>query len=300
MSAGTFTWLTPPEPAALAVLRCPSLAGLIARGLPEPGRACVARLRDRAGAAIDEVVLVRLAADALEITTHGGPGVRAAVAACLAGHGLVEAPWAAGDAALAGDVAGAGSASWPDLARAASPAAVRWLLAHPGAPPPFPAGLLARAPVVLITGPANAGKSTLLNAWCGRQRALVSAIPGTTRDLVAAHALVGGWRLRLVDSAGLRPTADPLEQAGQELVAAARRWADLVLYLQPPLAALPPSGPASDSPQPGDLVVQGKADLRTSAAGLCWSAQGLAGAAPAELLGRLGDAVLARLGLPRG
>ena len=294
MSAGTWTWLTPPEPAALAVLRCPALAGLVARALPAPGHAAFARLRDRAGTVVDEVVLVRVADDALEITTHGGPGVRAAVGACLAGHGLTEDAGDARAALLAGDAPRGGAASWSDLARAASPAAVRWLLAHPGAPPPFPAGLLVRAPVVLITGPANAGKSTLLNAWCGRQRALVSAIPGTTRDLVAAHALVGGWRLRLVDSAGLRPTADPLEQAGQELVAAARRWADLVLYLQPP------SGSASDSPQPGDLVVQGKADLRASAAGLCWSAQGLAGAAPAELLGRLGDAVLVRLGLPRG
>ncbi len=299
MSVGTYTWLTPPEPAALAVLRCPALPGLIARVLPEPGGACVTRLRDRAGAAIDEVVLVRLTADVIELTTHGGPGVRAAVTACLAGHGLVEAPWAVSGLGLAGDVAGARLASWPDLARAASPAAVRWLLAHPGVPPPFPTGLLMRAPVVLITGPANAGKSTLLNAWCGRQRALVSAIPGTTRDLVAAHALVGGWRLRLVDSAGLRPTADPLEQAGQELVVAARRWADLVLYLQPPDVSLQPHVPGADSPQPGDLVIQGKADLRASVDALCWSAHGHGGRSPADLLERLGDAVLLQLGLPR-
>jgi hypothetical protein len=289
VSAGTWTWLTPPEPAALAVLRCSALPGLAARALPATGQAGFARLRDRAGAAVDEVVLVRVADDALEITTHGGPGVRAAVGACLAGHGLVEVPWTAGGA-LVGDAAGGGAVAWSDLARAASPAAVRWLLAHPRAVPPFPAGLLTRAPVVLITGPANAGKSTLLNAWCGRQRALVSDIPGTTRDLVAAHALVGGWRLRLVDSAGLRPTADPLEQAGQDLVAAARGWADLVLYLQPP--------DGSDGCQPGDLVVQGKADLREPVDKLCWSAKGKGGTGPAELLTRVGAAVLTRLGLP--
>ncbi len=293
MSAGTWTWLTPPEPAALAVLRCSALPGLAARALPATGHAGFARLRDRAGAAVDEVVLVRIADDALEITTHGGPGVRAAVGACLAGHGLVEVPWAARGALVGDAAAGGGAVAWSDLARAASPAAVRWLLAHPTAVPPFPTGLLSRAPVVLITGPANAGKSTLLNAWCGRQRALVSDIPGTTRDLVAAHALVGGWRLRLVDSAGLRPTADPLEQAGQELVAAARGWADLVLYLQPP-------GADAGGPQPGDLVVQGKADLRAVDGGLCWSAHGSGGVGSAELLGRLGEAVLARLGLPHG
>ena len=83
----------------------------------------------------------------------------------------------------------------------------------------MPAELLYRPPFgVLITGPANAGKSSLLNAWCGHQRALVSDQAGTTRDLVAAETICHGWRLRLLDSAGLRAGADAIEAAGQALV----------------------------------------------------------------------------------
>ncbi len=290
MSA-TRTWLTPAAPAAIALVRVQGpaalLACLLARPLPESGRAGVGHLRSAAGELVEEAVAVRLAEDELELMVHGGPGMRAAVDACLAGHGVtpLEGPLHAG--------------AWHRLAGAGSPAAVRWLLAHADAAPPFRAEFLSRAPVVLITGPANAGKSTLFNAWCGWPRALVSAEPGTTRDLVQAETPVGGWRLRLVDSAGLRVTADPLERAGQDLVAPARRWADAVLFLSP-------GGIEDDAIQPGDLVVRAKADLAETsqmrggeAAPLLWSAHGLPGLGTHVLLATLGDAVLARLGLPR-
>ncbi len=68
---------------------------------------------------------------------------------------------------------------------------------------------------VAIVGPPNAGKSSLLNALLGVDRVLVSAIPGTTRDTVdETLALGGGVATRIVDTAGLRHTADPLEAAG--------------------------------------------------------------------------------------
>jgi tRNA modification GTPase len=68
---------------------------------------------------------------------------------------------------------------------------------------------------VAIVGPPNAGKSSLLNALLGVDRVLVSAIPGTTRDTVEETlALGGGVVARVVDTAGLRPTADVLEAAG--------------------------------------------------------------------------------------
>ncbi len=68
---------------------------------------------------------------------------------------------------------------------------------------------------VAIVGPPNAGKSSLLNALLGVDRVLVSAIPGTTRDTVdETLALGGGVAARIVDTAGLRHTADPLEAAG--------------------------------------------------------------------------------------
>jgi tRNA U34 5-carboxymethylaminomethyl modifying GTPase MnmE/TrmE len=284
------SWLTPAAPAAIAVVRVRAAAALLAqlveRPLPAPGRAGVGHLRGPDARLVDQAVLVRTGPDELELMVHGGPGMRAAVDACLEAHGVLAAPMPMPES----DAAGAGE--WQRLAAAASPAAVAWLLAHPGQLPPFPHAYLSRAPVVLITGPANAGKSTLLNAWCGWSRALVSAEPGTTRDLVMAETLVGGWRLRLVDSAGLRDTADPIERAGQELVDQARGWADAVVCLEP--------SPGAAAAQPGDLLVQAKADLGGDAMGpLRWSVHGLPGRSAGELLAALGDAVLARLGLPR-
>ena len=277
-SVGTFAWLTPPAPAALAIVRVTSDAfpKLLDRTLPAPDAARFARLITPDGTVVDELVVDRLSATELHLMSHGGPGVRQAVEACLTAHRLRPAPVALDD-------------RWAALAAAPSPAAVAWLLAHPAETPPFPADFLRRTPVVLITGPTNAGKSTLLNAWCGRRRALVSDIPGTTRDLLAAETLIAGWRIRLLDSAGLRVTDDPLERAGQELVAAARQRADVVLSLRPP---------GDDRPDgPTDLVVLGKADLRPVDLGpapeLRWSAEDQAAG-----LAELGRAVLGRLGLP--
>ncbi|GDY11449.1 hypothetical protein LBMAG53_03260 [Planctomycetota bacterium] len=261
------------------------------------GEVRLRRLRDPQGREIDQAVVVA-DGDQWLVCCHGGPGVRAAVTAALIGHGYQDDGSAltatAGSADTAGLAETAGltetspliDARWRRLAAAAHPAAVAWLLANNGTPP-FPERYLASEPIVLITGPANAGKSTLLNAWCGRQRALVSALPGTTRDLVAASALVHGWRLRLLDSAGLRATSDPLEQAGQDLVAVARQQADVVLYLDDP-------GQPEPGPRPGDLVIRGKADLRP--AGGDWSA---VDHSPARL-DALGRRVLERLGLPVG
>jgi tRNA U34 5-carboxymethylaminomethyl modifying GTPase MnmE/TrmE len=274
MSEG-WRWLTPPAPAAIALVRVPTHAALSDRPLPDVGRARFAHLCAVDGAIIDEVVITRLSNDTLEIACHGGPGICAAVEQTLRGHGLFPAS------------GGASDDRWSRLARAAHPAAVRWLLAYDDAPP-FPVDLLSRVPVVLITGPANAGKSTLLNAWCGHQRALVSDLAGTTRDLIAAQTLVHGWRLRLLDSAGLRAGGDDLERAGQALVAVARRSADVVLYLRPP---------GDHGGEAGDLIVQGKADL-SATTGLRWSVHGVDGSDSVTLLNHLGRAVLERLRLP--
>lgn len=271
-SAATFSWLTPAAPAAIAVVRVTAHAALLDRALPAVGAARFARLLAPDGGVVDELVADRISAEELHLMPHGGPGMRAAVEACLRAHGLQQ-------------TAPSADPQWAALAAAPAPAAVHWLLAHPGAVPPFNPDFLRRTPIVLITGPANAGKSTLLNAWCGHQRALVSDIPGTTRDVLAAETTVGGWRLRLLDSAGLRQTADPLEQAGQALVAAARARADVILSLRPP---------GNDGPEAAtDLVVLGKADLRPNSVGLRWTAHE---AEPG--LTQLGSAVLQRLGLP--
>lgn len=69
---------------------------------------------------------------------------------------------------------------------------------------------------VAIVGVPNAGKSTLLNALLGNDRAIVSEIQGTTRDTIEDTLFLNGLRFRLIDTAGIRPTDDPLEQMGVE------------------------------------------------------------------------------------
>jgi tRNA modification GTPase len=71
--------------------------------------------------------------------------------------------------------------------------------------------------IVVIAGPPNVGKSSLFNALLGRSRAIVTEIPGTTRDALEAVIDSGKWPLRLVDTAGLRETKDRIERLGIEV-----------------------------------------------------------------------------------
>jgi len=81
-----------------------------------------------------------------------------------------------------------------------------------------PTGELVReGAIVVIAGPPNAGKSSLFNALLGRSRAIVTELPGTTRDALEAVIDTGEWPLRLVDTAGLRDTEDRLERLGIEV-----------------------------------------------------------------------------------
>ena len=80
-----------------------------------------------------------------------------------------------------------------------------------------------------IVGRPNAGKSSLLNALAGFDRAIVTDIPGTTRDTVEESVLCGGVLLRLTDTAGIRDTEDTVEQLGVERSRKALEAADLVL-----------------------------------------------------------------------
>jgi tRNA modification GTPase len=84
---------------------------------------------------------------------------------------------------------------------------------------------------VVIAGRPNAGKSTLLNALVGRDQAIVSATPGTTRDAVEADAEFGGIRLRLTDTAGLRETQDAIEAEGVRRARQRVGEADALVYV---------------------------------------------------------------------
>lgn len=84
---------------------------------------------------------------------------------------------------------------------------------------------------VVIVGRPNAGKSSLLNALAGRARAIVTAIPGTTRDVLETSVQLGAAELTLVDTAGLRATTDPVEAEGIRRARAELARADLAVLL---------------------------------------------------------------------
>ncbi len=133
---------------------------------------------------------------------------------------------------------------------------------------------------VVIAGVANVGKSRLLNRLAGEERAIVTETPGTTRDYLHADVAIDGVPVTLIDTAGLRETADPVEREGvrrsREIVAAA----DLVLFVLD----------GSRSASTGDrsayeevaslphLVLSNKSDLATAEEGSGFSGAGKRGA----------------------
>jgi tRNA modification GTPase len=84
--------------------------------------------------------------------------------------------------------------------------------------------------LLVIAGRPNAGKSSLFNALLGTERAIVTEIPGTTRDAVEAHAVLEGFPFRVVDTAGLRESDDRVERLGIEVSRKYLAAADLVLF----------------------------------------------------------------------
>lgn len=134
---------------------------------------------------------------------------------------------------------------------------------------------------VVIAGPPNSGKSSLLNAIAGSERAIVTAIPGTTRDHIEVPLSLGGIPILLTDTAGLRPTDEPVERIGVERSHALVEGADLLLWL----------GEADTAPAHPRLIhVQAKSDLPGRAATRPGSmaVSSLTGAGIAPLLEQIG------------
>ena len=120
--------------------------------------------------------------------------------------------------------------------------------------------------LLVLAGRPNAGKSSLFNALLGSDRALVTEIPGTTRDAVEAHTDFLGWPVRLVDTAGLWDAPDPIDRLG---VGVSRRYlasADLVLLCVETGRAPGPDESAVGADRP-TLLVRTKADLAADAPG---------------------------------
>lgn len=85
---------------------------------------------------------------------------------------------------------------------------------------------------IVIAGPPNAGKSTLLNCLAGRDVAIVTDVAGTTRDAIEVHLDIGGYPVRLVDTAGMRESEDAVERIGIARAAEQVHAADVILWLE--------------------------------------------------------------------
>lgn len=245
----------------------------------------------------EPVVLVRRAADRWEIHAHGGQAVVRSIIAGLVDAGATEVPWGdwlptadGSEPSLAARMAAAGGwraaqilsrqqagAFEKDISRATEllesqqPDSTREAVSILGRlQRSSRVGLqLPRPWRVVLVGPVNAGKSSLVNALAGYSRSLVSPLAGTTRDLLDTRLLLDGWEIDLTDTAGLREISeetvpDRVEQAGVAKAKAALETADLILEVQPATQCrLQPVGvlrqPEVSRPQ--RLLVWSKADL---------------------------------------
>ncbi len=106
---------------------------------------------------------------------------------------------------------------------------------------------------VVLAGRPNVGKSSLLNALAGEEAAIVTAVPGTTRDRIEKAILVDGMPLNVVDTAGLRDSTDEVERIGMARTRAAIGSADLVLHLADASVGMTPDDARIADELPGDV-----------------------------------------------
>ena len=133
---------------------------------------------------------------------------------------------------------------------------------------------------VVIAGPPNAGKSTLMNALAGRDVAITSPIAGTTRDVVEAPVAFHGYPFVLVDTAGLRESEDAIETIGVDRAKANLQYADLILWL----------GSPRECPDPArSILISPKADTDLRADGTEISVSAVTGEGVDALLNSIRD-----------
>ena len=152
----------------------------------------------------------------------------------------------------------------------------------------------------VILGRPNAGKSTLLNRLVGSDRAIVTDVPGTTRDIVRETLEIGGLPVTLADTAGLRESSDLVEGIGIERARAAARAADIILYLVDGTVGLVEEDRRELATLPDDvLLVFTKADIGSAVTDE-FSISGVSGFGIDRLLAELDRRVRDRFAAPEG
>ncbi len=198
-------------------------------------------LRDLLG--VDRGLVMRPSEACVQLMPHGGRAVVEAILAELGARGLREAPAGGDESALCAKYPEASSLiearMLEALSRVASPRAIdllleqpaRWERAGAASDPALDAmrRRLIDPPLVVAMGPANIGKSTLLNALAGRTVAIVSDEAGTTRDHVGVMLELDGLVVRYVDTPGMREEGPAVERSARELARQVVDEADLVL-----------------------------------------------------------------------
>lgn len=293
----TLVRLTPPGRGAVATLLVEgpgALAAVASVFRPKSGRALDAEAFDRPvfghfGSPDGEEVVVRCrSAESVELHCHGGHAAIERLEQTLIAQGGRPVSWqgwavihhedpivAAARIALAEARTQRTALILLDQFNGALSEAVRAMgeSLHGGDAPK--AGqqldaLLAHAPLgrhltepwrVVLAGAPNVGKSSLINALVGYQRAIVHHVPGTTRDVVTATTAIEGWPVELSDTAGLRETSHPIEQAGMELAQDRMGDADLVLLVFDSSQSWTDADRALCAAWPGAILVYNKADL---------------------------------------
>ncbi len=272
-------WLTtPPPPAAhggaiAAIdLMAPSSEvlqqAMLSLGLAPLAPGAVA-LRSLGG--VDTGLVARWSGRDATLFPHAGAAVLAGVRAWLLGAGLTDGPAASPRTAYPEASDDIEACALDAIARADSPLAIDAVLLHAerrrsGEAPVTPERQrtldhLLRAPVVVLVGAPNIGKSALTNAMARRAVSIVADEPGTTRDAVGVMLDLAGLRVRWIDAPGIRATGDAIEARAQANAQRIIAGADLLLLCADHLAPVPDLG-ASVSARA--LRVTTRADLATT------------------------------------
>jgi tRNA modification GTPase len=290
--------LTPPGAAAIAVVRLmgPRAARFFKSRFSKPlvpGRCIHGELSDEHGHVIDDPLVV-MSSDGrwVDVNLHGGPWVVRSFLELAQREGLavrdrLELPLPAEAVEGASDIE---REVMTHLPLAKTDLALRELLRQPQAWEAFEqlgeaqrrseaAAMLAdrslwwllRTPRIAIAGAPNVGKSTLANQLFAQERSITADLPGTTRDWVGEIANIDGLAVMLVDTPGIRPTADPIEAAAIERSAGELAAADLVVLVLDGSRPLDPEQSPLVGRFPQALRIVNKCDLPAAA----WDHRGL-------------------------